>query len=209
MNIYRNCMHFLRSYICYLLYIFVILYYGNPIACMQNFFVLNYEQLESNLLKKSNLNLTKDQLLNSACTYDNVLNDTSSTNVQSLSSSILKTYKINNGGEYIPENCIPQFSTAIVVPYRNRAEQLNIFLTYMHNFLYRQNIHYRIFIIEQFDNKLFNRAKLLNIGAKVALEFGFPCLILHDVDLLPLTRGNLYACTNLPRHMSANLDIFR
>jgi hypothetical protein len=32
---------------------------------------------------------------------------------------------------------------------------------------------------------------------------------MHDVDLLPLRLGNIYACTNRPRHMSSSLDSFR
>ncbi|KOB77460.1 Beta-1,4-galactosyltransferase, partial [Operophtera brumata] len=50
---------------------------------------------------------------------------------------------------------------------------------------------------------------LYNIGARRAIADQFPCLILHDVDLLPLDRANLYACTRQPRHMSASIDKFR
>lgn len=70
-------------------------------------------------------------------------------------------------GEYWPEDCNPSFSTAIIVPYRNRPKQLQTFLAYFHNYLRKQHIHYRIYIVEQADNKEFNRAKLFNIGAKV------------------------------------------
>lgn len=50
---------------------------------------------------------------------------------------------------------------------------------------------------------------LYNIGAKQAIADKFPCLILHDVDLLPLDEANLYACLKQPRHMSASIDKFR
>lgn len=84
----------------------------------------------------------------------------------------------------------------------------------MHNYLRRQKIHYRIFLVEQYDPPNvpvtpFNRAKLFNIGALVAMKLEFPCLILHDVDLLPMTMGNLYVCTKQPRHMCSALDKFR
>lgn len=55
------------------------------------------------------------------------------------------------GGEYTPKDCKPLFKVAILIPYRNRDEQLKIFLNYAHNFLQKQNIHYRIFVIEQKD----------------------------------------------------------
>ena len=35
------------------------------------------------------------------------------------------------------------------------------------------------------------------------------CFVFHDVDLLPLNAQNLYACSNLPIHMSAYVDTFR
>lgn len=79
-------------------------------------------------------------------------------------------------GEFSPSECNPSFSTAIIVPYRNRVEQRKQFLSYLHNYLRKQQIHYKIFIVEQSDTKPFNRAKLFNIGAKVsaatlAMEF--------------------------------------
>lgn len=52
-------------------------------------------------------------------------------------------------GRYIPPNCIPQHHVAIIVPYRNRFEHLNIFLRNIHPFLQKQQLDYTIFIIEQ------------------------------------------------------------
>lgn len=68
---------------------------------------------------------------------------------------------------------------------------------------------FRIYVIEQQDDKIFNKGILLNVGAKTAIKDKFPCLILQDVDLLPLDNSNLYACTQYPRHMSASIDKFR
>lgn len=113
------------------------------------------------------------------------------------------------GGEFIPVHCTPLIKTAIVIPYRNRSEQLNIFVNYMHKFLQHQNIHYRIIVAEQNDSLPFNRAKMINFGARLAIDLKYPCLVLHDVDLIPLTTGNLYGCSNRPRHMSSSLDTFR
>lgn len=79
----------------------------------------------------------------------------------------------------------------------------------MHMFLRRQHIHYRIYVVEQVDTRPFNRAKLLNIGAQAAMKAGYPCLILHDVDLLPLKPANLYVCTKRPRHLSSSINKFR
>ncbi|XP_053607740.1 beta-1,4-N-acetylgalactosaminyltransferase bre-4-like [Plodia interpunctella] len=112
-------------------------------------------------------------------------------------------------GSYTPEHCQPLFSVAILVTYRNRQRHLDIFLPYMHNFLRKQNIHYKIFLVEQLDNKPWNKGMLYNIGAQRALAERFPCLLLHDVDLLPLAASNLYVCMDQPRHLSASIDKFR
>ncbi|ALC45526.1 beta4GalNAcTB [Drosophila busckii] len=116
--------------------------------------------------------------------------------------------QILSGGEFLPE-CRHRYSTAIIVPYRDRQDQLAAFLNYIHNYLRHQLIHYRIFVVEQSDHKPFNRAMLFNIGAKVAVSYGYPCLILHDVDLMPLNSGQIYACSASPRHMSSALDWWR
>ncbi|XP_049872882.1 beta-1,4-N-acetylgalactosaminyltransferase bre-4-like [Pectinophora gossypiella] len=120
----------------------------------------------------------------------------------------ISTDKLINGS-YAPKYCRPAFSVAILVPYRNRKEHLNIFLPNIHNFLKMQNIHYKVYLIEQQDEHPWNKGILFNVGAKQAIADGFPCLILHDVDLLPLDHSNLYACTIQPRHMSSCIDEFR
>ncbi|KAL4720944.1 hypothetical protein ACJJTC_002836 [Scirpophaga incertulas] len=112
-------------------------------------------------------------------------------------------------GSYAPTDCNPMFSVAILVTYRNRQKHLDTFLPYMHNFLRKQKIHYKIYLIEQQDNKKWNKGTLYNIGARHAIAEKFPCLILQDVDLLPLDEANLYVCTKQPRHMSASIDKFR
>lgn len=41
------------------------------------------------------------------------------------------------------------------------------------------------------------------------MKENFPCLVMQDIDLMPLNLGNIYACTSRPRHMSSSLDSFR
>ncbi|CAH1113238.1 unnamed protein product [Psylliodes chrysocephalus] len=113
------------------------------------------------------------------------------------------------GGEFIPDDCIALEKTAIIVPYRNRSYHLNIFVKYMHWFLQKQKLHYRIFVVNQNDSLPFNRAKMINYGAKMSIRLQYHCLILHDVDLIPINTRNIYACSKLPRHMSSSLDTFR
>ncbi len=72
---------------------------------------------------------------------------------------------------------------AIIVPYRDREQQLKRFLSHMKDYI--KDIDYEIFIIEQADDKPFNRGKLLNAGYKYALDKGCDYFVFHDVDMLP------------------------
>ena len=49
----------------------------------------------------------------------------------------------------------------IVVPYRNRREHLNHFIPSITTILKEQNIDYEVIIVEQADDKPFNRGCLL------------------------------------------------
>jgi predicted glycosyltransferase involved in capsule biosynthesis len=91
----------------------------------------------------------------------------------------------------------------IVVPYRNREENLKVFLPSMQRFL--SNINYNILIVEQFDEKLFNRARLLNIGfdyVKDACDY----VCFHDVDMIPIEAD--YGFPETPIHMATNASQF-
>lgn len=80
----------------------------------------------------------------------------------------------------------------VIVPYRDREEHLSLFIPTIESILEQQNIPYQIFIIEQNDDKPFNRGKLLNIGAKLADEAGCDYIVLHDVDMIPIEANYSY-----------------
>lgn len=54
-----------------------------------------------------------------------------------------------SGGGWRPTDCLPRQRVAIIVPYRDREEHLGIFLKHMHPVLQRQQLDYRIFVVEQ------------------------------------------------------------
>ena len=73
---------------------------------------------------------------------------------------------------------------------RNRGGQLRVFLNHMHDFLSRQEIHYRLYLLNQIDFTKFNRGMLINVGFVESLkDFSWDCFIFHDVDLLPEARN--------------------
>jgi hypothetical protein len=82
---------------------------------------------------------------------------------------------------------LPRGIPFIVVPYREqteqkRSQQLDLFCKHMK----RWHPEWPILIIEQHDDKKFNRGALLNIGSKYAEKMGAQYVIYHDVDLIPL-----------------------
>jgi len=124
--------------------------------------------------------------------------------------------ELRPGGAWRPSHCLARQKVAIVVPYRDRAEHLSIFLHHMHPFLQRQQIDYRIVIVEQSPEEDFNRGALTNIGYTEASKFDdYDCLIVHDIDLLAEDDRNMYTCPdqvkgdeqmNRVKHMSVAID---
>lgn len=130
--------------------------------------------------------------------------------VQSLTEMnkrIGSTVKI--GGKFHPKNCTPVSRVAILIPYRDREENLHKFLNHMHPFLQRQNIVYGIYVIEIDNSTLFNRGLLMNVGFIESLkEDNYSCIVLHDVDLLPEDYRVSYVCPEAPTHLSGHASQF-
>ncbi|XP_075541740.1 beta-1,4-N-acetylgalactosaminyltransferase bre-4-like [Dermacentor variabilis] len=115
--------------------------------------------------------------------------------------------EVMQGGRFRPKECTSRHRVAILVPYRNRAEHLKIFIYNIHKVLSRQQIDYGIFVIEQGDDAGFNRAKLLNVGyVESTALYDYQCFVFHDVDMVPLDDKNVYTCPEQPRHMSVNVN---
>src|SRR5687768_16186254 len=89
-----------------------------------------------------------------------------------------------------------------IVPYRSRVNHLSEFVPRMQ----RRFRNSPIYIIEQADDKPFNRGQLLNVGFKV---FGkdFDYVALHDIDMLP-TKAD-YSYPEIPTHLATKVQQFR
>ena len=89
---------------------------------------------------------------------------------------------------------------AIIVPYRDRRDELDIFLPHMVSFLNNKQIEYIIYVVEQFDEKPFNYGKLCNIGVSETIEFAdYYCF--HDVNVLPLNDDADYSYKDVPTQL--------
>lgn len=73
----------------------------------------------------------------------------------------------------------------IIVPYRDRSDQLERFLKCIKEFFRTKNLSCVTIVSEQMDELSFNRGALLNIGFLKAKELGCDYVAFHDVDMLP------------------------
>lgn len=93
---------------------------------------------------------------------------------------------INNRREAeVVDNWSSPHRLAILVPFRDRFEELLQFAPHMHTFLTDQHVRHEIFILNQVDRYRFNRASLINAGF-LYVKSDFDYVAMHDVDLLPI-----------------------
>ncbi len=99
----------------------------------------------------------------------------------------------------------------VIVPFRDRFEELNEFVPAISHYLNLQSVAHAIFIVNQVDTLRFNRAALINAGfleseKELARLKSPPCdyVALHDVDLLPTNPELPYRFpANGPFHVAA------
>lgn len=91
----------------------------------------------------------------------------------------------------------------IIVPYRNRYEQLFLFKSRIKQYLSKTGIDYELIIVEQDDAKNFNRGKLLNVGYIYAKKLKCDYVVFHDVDMLPIDVD--YSYSEYPVHLASIL----
>lgn len=93
----------------------------------------------------------------------------------------------------------------VIVPYRNRPDQLNQFLIHIKSYLDSTNIDYEIIVVDQDNAKQFNRGMLLNIGFTEAKKLKCDYVVFHDVDMLPLDVD--YSYSDIPLHISTDFEL--
>ena len=64
-------------------------------------------------------------------------------------SNLTSFQNLDPGGHFKPSSCTSRSKVAIILPYRNREQQLKIFLNYMHPILQRQQLEYQIYVVNQ------------------------------------------------------------
>ncbi|VDP98107.1 unnamed protein product [Trichobilharzia regenti] len=105
---------------------------------------------------------------------------------------------------------ISKSGVAIIFMCKNRWPQLYVTLSTVIPLLQRQQLCYRIFVIEPIEHGWFNRGKLINIGFIEAKKyFEFNCVVLHDADLAPLDDRIPYGCDEQVKQMAVHLSVGR
>ncbi|CAF1377236.1 unnamed protein product, partial [Didymodactylos carnosus] len=136
-----------------------------------------------------------------------VLNENSSLLNLTLYDIEMNYSNIRSGGSWAPPNLNFSLEVAIIIPYRDRLEQLTILLYYLHPILQRQELDYKIYVSEQTGNDTYNKGISMNAAFIYASsEYDFQCYVFHDVDLIPEDDRNMYSCPLFPRHMSVAIN---
>lgn len=124
--------------------------------------------------------------------------------------NLLKIDTLKMGGHSEPKTSKMKYRIGLIVPYRDRFENLRLFLLYMHPFLARQKLDYTMYLIEPVNGLKFNRGLLMNIGFRESLRDSnnsLNCFIFHDVDMLPENEKNIYQCNDsYPVHFAVALS---
>ena len=91
---------------------------------------------------------------------------------------------------------------AIVVPYRNRPDHFNKFMSEAIPYFDSTDIDYRVIVVEQDDAAAFNRGMLCNIGFKEAKRLKCDYVVFHDIDMIPIDVD--YSYSEHPVHLATD-----
>jgi len=104
----------------------------------------------------------------------------------------------------------------VLVSYKDRPEHLEVFIPYFNYFMEttHPDIDYQIYIIEQANDKPFNKGIIFNAGFDLTNKY-YDYLTLHDIDMLPISANYYYNSQSyhLPsniynQHTNGRLDEF-
>ncbi|KAK7866962.1 hypothetical protein R5R35_014735 [Gryllus longicercus] len=116
-------------------------------------------------------------------------------------SAVVREQKVSDGAR--TQASASKHKLAVLVPYRDRFEELLEFAPYIHKFLNKQDVNHHIYVLNQVDRYRFNRASLINVGFH---ESSKDCdyIAMHDVDLLPMNPHLSYQYpASRPFHVAA------
>lgn len=93
---------------------------------------------------------------------------------------------------------------SIIIPYRDRETALYELIPKLYEYVRKQITNFDISVIEQDDQKPFNKGLMNNIGFLINKDSDYFCF--HDVDLIPIFSDYSYPIT--PAHLSTHCSQF-
>ena len=92
----------------------------------------------------------------------------------------------------------------IIIPYRDRKSAFDRIIPELTEYVSKQVKNFKLCVIEQNDNKPFNKGLLNNLGFLLNPDFDYYCF--HDVDLIP--QFSDYSYPEMPSHLSSHCSQF-
>ena len=89
----------------------------------------------------------------------------------------------------------------VIIPFRNRHEHIPTLVRSLTETLSAQNTPFKVTIVEQHGDDLFNRGKLCNVGFHLH-QNDDAWFAMHDVDLVPESPNCDYSKPTFPTHLS-------
>ena len=135
--------------------------------------------------------------------------NTNLTKLVHVEQELRATSSLSLGGKWEPADCESVFKLALIVPHRDRYNNLVRFMRHMHPFLMSQQVAYKIYVTEPVRGIGYNKALSMNAAfIEASKEDQYDCYIFHDVDMLPENAGILYQCrSDAPTHFVVALNI--
>lgn len=99
--------------------------------------------------------------------------------------SSLSYYDVGNLITFDSHKNFTKEKLAVIVPFRDAFDELEIFAPQMTHFLNTQGIPFHIFVIQQIDDWRFNRGLMFNAGY-FYIKDNFSYMAMQDVDFVPL-----------------------
>ena len=104
---------------------------------------------------------------------------------------------------WVPISVHKEIYISLVVPFRERDQHRLHFLQHWHK-QHTGDFTMLVYFVRQANNAPFNRARLFNIGLKVAMNHS-TCVIVHDIDMLADRKVNYADCAT-PIQLSSEVE---
>ena len=156
----------------------------------ENSTITNKQHYQENVSKSANVFIKK---------YGHFTNA-----INQIDTKLIPMFLMHLEKNYSRKSIFNDKSLCIIVPYRDRNIALQKLIPELRNYVSKQVQNFDIVVIEQNNNKPFNKGFLNNIAFLMNPDYDYYCF--HDVDLIP--EFSDYSYPELPTHLSSHCSQF-